>query len=73
MENKRKFSLSMLIIAILSLFSPSIVSSMLSFKQGVIVLDASYYFTWSIHVISMNISLVFLAFLSYVIFIKANK
>ncbi|WP_336635678.1 hypothetical protein [Lysinibacillus fusiformis] len=69
--DKRIFSVSIILIAVISLLSPAIISNLM-LQQGTIM-DIHYYIQYMANLSGVYLSLFFLASLAFVLFLKKNR
>lgn len=70
LAGKQKFAFSILAIVLVSLLLPDIVSNFMIMGKESVALSTGYYVRYISYLVSAHISLLYLAFLSYVMFIK---
>ncbi|SDY32158.1 hypothetical protein SAMN05421736_101951 [Evansella caseinilytica] len=72
MSSKEKFALIISGIALISLLTPGIVSFFMN-NDEIVTLDTDYYVKYILSVISIQVSLFYLAVLSTILFFYKNK
>lgn len=73
MTNKGKFMLCIVGITLVTILVPEIVTRYMHIGQESVLLTTDYYVTYFSYVISAQLGLFYLVFLSYVVFIKKDK
>ncbi|SCY22272.1 hypothetical protein SAMN02787081_01649 [Lysinibacillus fusiformis] len=69
--DKRIFSFCIILIAVISLFSLTIISNFMI--QQSTIMDTHYYIQYMANLSSVYLSLFFLALLAFVLFLKKNR
>ncbi len=65
------FSSCIIVIAVISLFSPTIISTLM--RQQSTILNTHYYIQYIANLVSFHLSLFFLASLALVLFLKKGR